>query len=45
MEKNNLHPVFWKAVVLVKRFYPELGMRSIRNTHFAIAADESDIFR
>ena len=43
MGKHDLHPILWKGAVLADSFYPNLGMRPMRDLDFAIDADEIDL--
>ena len=43
MVKHDLHPILWKGAVLADSFYPNVGMRPMRDLDFAIDADEIDL--
>jgi Uncharacterised nucleotidyltransferase len=38
--KRNLHPVFWKGIVLADSFYPDMGMRAMSDIDLEIDVNE-----
>ncbi len=40
MTKRNLHPVFWKGIVLADSFYPDMGMRAMSDIDLEIDVNE-----